>query len=215
MNFTMNKKKIFFAIVALVILSGAALYEYGRRQQAAGTAEGQEESIPKQGMSIELDRDIKSRDMIQKKGFEILKPSGWKEFGSPSPSSVMVSINQEEIEDPEARKINFKTYYSVTPDKLKGKDIKEHSQSFKGLLEKSKKLESIRYVSEKDTEINGRKARLLELEARQRGIKFHIMIALIIGKEQTVWVVSFNTLEENWADYQQDFLNILNTFILK
>lgn len=155
-----------------------------------------------------------SKDItIMKDDFSIKIPQGWRETAPQAGVSLMVVNVEEEITDSVAKKVNFKSYYSVGYDTKQGKTNEEYMAYTKQVLQQV--APGIVITSEDATIINANNAYIMEAEVVQQGANYKIMIALIQGENDDVWSVSFNTPKSMWNSYQGLFYNILNSFTLR
>lgn len=145
--------------------------------------------------------------------FEINLPAGWQQATPPPGASAMAVDGNEEINDPAAQKINFKTYVAVSYDTLQEKSLSDYLQSLKDQLKQA--VPDIVFVEEHDAVINSRTARAIEADLTQQGVNFKILIVAVKGEGDDVWIISFNTLQSSWTAYQETFSGIANSFKLK
>ena len=53
------------------------------------------------------------------------------------------------------------------------------------------------------------------MEISQENINFKVLMVLITGDYDDIWVVSFNTLESMWNGYKDAFYNSAESFVVK
>lgn len=145
--------------------------------------------------------------------FSLDIPAGWEETAPAMGASVMAVYANEEVEDPAARKINFKSYLAVSYDTLQGKDIAGYLQTVRNSLLQA--IPSVLFTAERDMTVNGNAAHAIEAELTQQGADFKILIILISGEGEDIWVISFNTTKNGWDDYRKTFYDTANSFIVK
>lgn len=145
--------------------------------------------------------------------FSVDLPAGWKQTAPPMGASVMAIIVNENINDPAAQKINFKSYFAVSYDTLQGKSLAEYVQTVKSGLQGS--IPSAVFTKEQDLMVNDRFAQALEAELTQQGVNFKILMVIIAGEGEDVWVISFNTTKSGWDGYRETFYNVANSFRLR
>lgn len=190
---------IIIIILALVIGIGIGFYLSGSRDdEEKGSKSIYGPEAKEEGVRLE------------KEDFSISMPEGWAEMGAPTGVSAMVVYTSEEITDPAAQKINFKTYFSVIYDVLAGKTLEEYIQSAKDVLPQS--IPDIVVTHEEDGIVDNQDAYFMEAEFTQRGIDFKILLTIIKGRGQDVWIVSFNTAVSNWDNYKDLFYQIAESF---
>lgn len=197
------KNKILTAIIIVLVLAigiGIGIYFSG----------GDKDKGPK---SIYGPEAKEGGARLEKEDFSISMPEGWAEMGAPTGVSAMVVCTSEEITDPAAQKINFRTYFSVVYDVLAEKTLEEYIQSAKDILPQS--IPGIVMTHEENSIIDNQDAYFIEAEFTQRGIDFKILLTVIKGREQDVWIVSFNTAVSNWDNYKDLFYQIAKSFKVK
>ena len=127
-------------------------------------------------------------------------------------SAMAVNAN-ESINDPAAQKINFKSYFAVSYDTLQGKSMSEYEQIVKSGLQQT--ISNVVFTKEQDMTINGKSAHALEAELTQQGVNFKILLVVVRGQGDDVWVMSFNTTKSSWDGYKETFYGVANSFNLK
>jgi hypothetical protein len=190
-------KKTLLIFIVILVLAGAALAIYYFR--------GDKTYPEEQGENQET--------FIVKDDFSVLLPEGWTEATGFQGVSAMAINAGEEITDPEAEKINFRTYYSVTYDTLQGRTMESYAEYLKENLRHL--LVNVDFVSERMSELNGRDAYVIETKLFQQGVDFKVLMFLIKGEEDDIWLVFFNTVESNWDRYQDLFQKIAASFETK
>jgi hypothetical protein len=190
-------KKTFFILIIVLILAGAALAIYYFR--------GDKPYLEEQKGNQEA--------FIVKDDFSILLPEGWIETAGFQGISAMAINAEEEITDPEVEKINFRTYYSVTYDTLQGRTMEGYAEYIKESLRQL--LVDVNFTSEGTSELNGQDVYIIETELFQQGVDFKVLMFLIKGEEDDIWLVSFNTTKSNWDQYQDLFRKIAASFKTK
>jgi hypothetical protein len=190
-------KKTFFILIIVLVLAGAALAIYYFRGDKTYPEEQKENQ----------------EAFIVKDDFSILLPEGWIETASPQGVSAMAINAEEEITDPEVEKINFRTYYSVTYDTLQGRTMESYAEYVKDSL--GQVLVNVDFIKEEAVELDGRDTYTIEMEIQQQGIDFKVSMFLIKGEGDDLWLVSFNTVQNNWDQYQDLFREIAASFETK
>ncbi|MBU1017688.1 hypothetical protein KKA33_01525 [Patescibacteria group bacterium] len=145
--------------------------------------------------------------------FEITFPVGWRKTEPVMGVSVMAVNTNEQLSDPAAQRINFKSYAAVSYDTLQGKSLGEYLQSVKSQL--SQTISNVVFTNEQDIIINNRSARAIEAELTQQGVNYKILMIVVAGQGDDVWVMSFNTIKSSWDGYKEIFSNIAKSFSLK
>ena len=119
----------------------------------------------------------------------------------------------EIVNDPAAKKINFRSYLAVSYDSISGKGLSEYLQTVKNNL--SQAALNVNFTNENDITINNMPARAAEAELTQQGVDFKILMVAIKGQNDDVWIISFSTAKNDWAKYEKTFSDIANSFVLK
>jgi len=146
--------------------------------------------------------------------FEVIVPAGWIQTAPAIGTSLMAVNSNENINDPAAQKINFKSYFAISRDVLQGKTIDEYSQTVKNSLQQI--VSNVIFTKNQNiAAINGKSANAIEAEMSQQGVDFKVLMAIIRGEGDYVWVFSFNTTKNAWDKYKEIFYNIANSFRLK
>lgn len=143
--------------------------------------------------------------------FEITPLPGWE--GRPAPEGVLaIAIKPTEIMTSDAVKIGFKSYFAITKDSLREK-TKEEYISF--IREELKKISSsVTFDTIWTTKVNGKDATVLDISINQQSVDFKVSIFLVWNGED-VWAISFNTTEDKWNEYKDDFFTSGSSFKLK
>lgn len=146
--------------------------------------------------------------------FTLVLPPGW-ETQEPAPEKFILKATyiKNNSQDPLARKINYKTNLYVTREELDGKTLSEYVNL---LNDKIKKMNSDSIIhSENETIFNDNQAYLVDVELKNNGIEFKSIMGVIQGKNDDVWVISFNTPKLDWINTAVQFYGVLNSFQLK
>ena len=161
----------------------------------------------------ELGGAAREDEILNKEGFSVMVPKGWKEAGAPTGVSVMAVNTSEEIIDPALQKINFKSYYSVSYDTLGERTREEYIAYIKDMVKQF--APGINFSPEEDLNINGQDAYRLEADLAQQGADFKVLIFLIMGKDNDMWNMSFNSGLDNWEKNKEIFNKIAESFTAK
>lgn len=145
--------------------------------------------------------------------FSINLPVGWKEI-SPVTGTLAMAFNANEVvKDLKAQDIGFKSYFAVSPDTLQEKNMDDYFQALKNAL--SQNVPNVVFTEEQDKIINGKSAHAIEAELTQQEIDFKVLMVVIPGQEKNLWILSFNTLEDNWDEYEEIFYSVADSFVSK
>ncbi len=152
-------------------------------------------------------------NLIDEPEFSMKISEGWTRVTPPQNVAAMVVNIGEEITDPEAQKIGFKTYYTASHDVLAGRTSDEYLEAAKGDLDKA--LPGITYTKEEDSSFDGQDASIVEAEVTQMGVNFKVLLVFIWHENENVWVLSFDTSKSNWDGYRDLFYSTAQTFHVK
>ncbi len=164
------------------------------------------------GASNQTDTE-QSQNKIITDDFSINLPTGWEQTAPAMGTSAMAINANENINDPAAQKINFKSYFAVSYDTLQGKNVNDYLQTVKDGV--SQAISNIVFTKEQDIKMNGSSAHAIEAELAQQGVNFKILMVVIAGQGEDVWVISFNTTKSSWDGYKETFYDIAGSFSLK
>lgn len=220
------KNKIIIILIVVVIILGAgfAVYFIKKNKSTAGiegnSAQNQN-SIPEELSSkndIAGNTQTANEEQLQNKivtdDFSITLPMGWSKTIDTMPGVAALAANpNEKINDAAAEKINFKSYLAISPDTLSGKNLEEYTQSVKSEIQKS--VSGTVFSNENALTINKRSARAIEAEMTQQGVNFKVLIVIINGDGDNVWVLSYNTTKSSWDGYKEYFAGSANSFVVK
>lgn len=189
-------------ILIVVLAAGVAIGIYfskGDKEKGSGSVYGPEAT--EEGVRLE------------KEAFSVNVPGGWSEMGAPTGISAMAVNTSEEITDPAAKKINFRTYFSVVYDTLSGRNREAYIQFVRDSLGQT--IPNINITHEQGGKVNNRDAYFMETEFNQRGIDFKVLLVVVNGTGNDVWVVTFNTPKTSWDKYRDLFYRTADSFSVK
>lgn len=154
------------------------------------------------------------RGSISTVDFSIDLPAGWEQATTTEGISVKAINAGETTDDPAAQKINFKTYFAVAYEPLGERTMDHYYTIFKDYL--SSIIPSARFPKEQDIQLNnGELAHAIEIELTQDDIDLKTLSVMTRGQGNDVWVISFNTAQENWGVYGELFYSVAKSFSLK
>ncbi len=203
------KKKIIILVFFIIILAILSGFYFFKQDKYIDLPENIKNNIEKNNQL--------SNEQIQKKlitdDFEITLPMGWEQTVPAIGTSAMAINKEEKSDDPTIQKINFKSYFAVSYDILQGKNLNGYLQNIKNTL--SQTISNVVFTNEQDLLVNNKSARAVEAQLTQQGVDFKVLMIVIEGQEDDVWVISFNTTESYWDNYKGIFSDIVKSFILK
>jgi len=152
-------------------------------------------------------------NILAKDDFSISVPQGWQETQAPTGVSAIVVNASEEITDPAAQEVNFRSYLSVSRDSLKGKSKEEYIEDVKSSL--GQLSPTVNFTEDKQIMVGEKEAEAMEVEITQQEVNFKVLLVLVWGEGEDVWVMGFNTTEDKWNEYSSLFYQIAATFQIK
>ena len=202
----MSNKKIIYIAIALIAIFGIV----------AGIYLTKEDKLPNGGLNNEIieennftnnGTDQKTEEnLLVKDDFSINVPEGWQETAAPQGISAMVVNINEEVTDPAAKRINFKSYFSISYDSSQGRSREEYLEYTKNILEQS--IPEIVFTHQE--------AQAIEAEITQQGVDFKVLIVMVNGVgEEDIWAISFNTTKDKWNEYKDLFYETAGSFLAK
>lgn len=206
-----NKIVIIVLIIVLTVIIAVGFYFIKQNKPSDGHIENN--VLPNQNMEGNQTNSEQLQNKLVTDDFEITLPVGWQKTTPAIGSSAMAVKNNEQLNDPAAQKINFRSYFAVSYDTTQGNSLDEYTQTVKSQLQQA--ISGIIFAQERDMTINGKVARAFEADFNQQGVNFKVLIIIIEGMNDDVWVISFNTLQSTWAEYRDTFSDIANSFSLK
>jgi len=209
----MKNKIVIIVLIIVIVVIAVATGFYFSRQNKQSTSPAGNAALPSQTGENNQTNGEQPQNKLVTDDFEINLPAGWQKTAPAIGSSAMAVKINEQLSDPVAQKINFRSYFAVSYDTAQGKSLNEYMQTVKSQLQQA--ISGIIFAQEHDTTINGKAARAFEADFNQQGVNFKILMVAIDGVGDDVWVISFNTLQSTWAEYRDSFSNIASSFSLK
>lgn len=215
----MKNKIVLIVIGVLIVLAaGAGMVIYviknipsdNPKQEAAKT---EEKSAFVKTTADEKENQPSQDNTVKANDFSLQAPSGWQQVTPPNGVSALLVNNGEEIIDEGAKKINFRSYFSVGYDTFKERSQEEYVKYIKDSLAQA--LPGIAFVDERSNTINGKDAYFIEAELNQKDTDFKVLIVLIQGGKDDVWTISFNTTKNYWPNYKDLFYRVAESFTTK
>ncbi|PIP31564.1 hypothetical protein COX24_02925 [bacterium (Candidatus Gribaldobacteria) CG23_combo_of_CG06-09_8_20_14_all_37_87_8] len=213
-NYKIMKNKIVIIIIIIVaaVMATAVGFYFTQKNKSSANPVGNTTPAGQFETNDQTNSEQPQNKLITD-DFEIILPEGWRQTAPAIGSSAMAVNADEQLNDPAAQKINFKSYFAISYDVLQGKSLSEYLQGVKGQLQQT--ISDVVFSQEHETTINGKATRALEASFAQQGVNFKILMVAVKGAGDDVWIISFNTLQSSWAQYQETFSNIANSFSLK
>ena len=207
-----NKIAIIVSIIVIVAIAAVIGFYFIQKNKAPASLIENNMPLRQSGANDQISSE-QSQNKLITDDFEINLPEGWRKTAPAMGSSAMAVNADEQLNDPAAQKINFRSYFAVSYDTLQGESLNEYLQGVKSQLQQT--ISGVVFAQEHDTTINGKAARAFEASFIQQGVNFKILIVAVKGTGDDVWIISFNTLQSAWAEYQKTFSDIAGSFSLK
>ncbi|MFA5083784.1 MAG: PsbP-related protein [Candidatus Paceibacterota bacterium] len=202
------KNKILPIIIIFIIVLGIV----GAAQWYLSTHKNAAEKNPATSLPGQSGQ-TNGQNVFANDDFSFTYPNGWQSVPPQTGVSAMIVKQNEISTDPQAKKMNFQSYMSVSyaPSDKTSKNL--IIDAVKNQLRSL--IPDIAFSQEKSLTINQNDAYAMEMNLNQGGINFHILMVLVWGKGNDVWILSFNTLESLWQGYADTFGEITQTFTVK
>lgn len=202
----MKKILIFGLFLVLLLLAGCSLNRAAKSTPDNSNQAGRGPDLPQTA-------NTDSR-LVTKDAFSLEAPANWKESLALLPGVSLMMVNSTETsERPEVKKINFKSYFSVSYATLDGKTLDEYTAYLKDKL--TRMVAGISFQDLEPTIIDGRPAKVFSADLTQQGVDFKLLMFVAEGKDKDVWMISFNTLATDLTEYQSLFSQIATSFRVK
>ena len=219
------KNKITIVLIVLVVaaaLAGVYFIKQNKSQVNGPENNGQQNNNPSSGELAENQGGTDSGIIVSKNqpqtkiitdDFSIDLPSGWQQTTAAMGSLAMAVNMNEVLNDPAAQKISFKSYFAVSYDAFQERSMVEYVKVIKSQLKEI--IPDIIFTEDKDMTISEKSAHAMEAEFTQSGADFKILMVIVAGQEDDVFILSFNTVKSAWDTYEGTFYNVANNFVVK
>lgn len=200
----MKNKTVIFILAGLAAITTASIftYLYLAKQKQSNVNPADNVARENAGNPSKFTTDDFSIDI----------PVGWKQTAPPMGASAMIVNVNENFDEPAAQKINFKSYLAVSYDTLQGTAMDAYLEAVKIGLQQT--IPNTVFITDKKITISGKPANAIEMAMNQQGVNFKVLMVIVGGINEDVWVISFNTTKNNWDIYKEMFYNIADSFSL-
>jgi hypothetical protein len=200
-----NKTLIISLIILVLAAAGVGFYFFEQNKNSDG---GTIQESPNGSQT-----GAREAGKLVTDDFSLDFPAGWQSATPLSGVSAMAVYADENITDPVVQEIGFKSYVAISHDTLEGKTTKDYLGIIKSELESA--FSGVSFSQENETTIGGRPANAMEADLVQQNVSFKVLVVVIQGEADDVWVMSFNTAKSSWDANKEMFANMAKTFILK
>ncbi len=154
------------------------------------------------------------QETLSKGDFSINIPKGWQVNDKfPGIIARIANLNYQP-KSSELKNFGFVNYFTIGYGVMgEGMDMKKYVEKTK--VEGKQGVPDLKFTADRDLKINGYDAHIIESDAAGNGYNLKVAIALIKGKENSVWSIVFNTEKESWPEYKQIFEETINSFYIK
>lgn len=190
----MNKKTLIISIILIALLAGLLIIYFLIIKPSANNSKG----IPK--------------DVMENEFFSVKLLDGWVQVQPISGAYVMAIKDREQLNNATAKELGFASYYSVVGDTYVETSIQDYLNKVKASLEQN--FTGIALFDKESHKTENGETYFIESQFSQQGINLKSLLAINI-KNENVWIVSFNTLDEKWDEYQGLFYEIADSFEIK
>lgn len=210
---------IFAAVSSAMIISLLFLVQKGKSNSL--TAE-LKESVPEpinesqsegQPQNEQKEKEAGLPTLLETPFFILTLPAGWEQTSVGNDLPIVVMNMAEKVVNEKVKEMNFKTGLSINGTKLGDMLFQDYIDSLKTNLVDS--ISVIDIKREWADYLNYRDVRFLEIHSVQHDIEFATLLAFIVDEQNIVWAFSFNTLEESWPAYKDNFQKIFKGLRMK
>lgn len=208
-------KKPFSILITIIVLFVLAAMAYWFLSTESNIFGGNNLNVPGEISENNLNQNLppSGENVFATDDFSLTYSEGWRSVPAMTGISAMIVKGNENITDPEAKKMNFQSYLAVSYDSAEGKNKDQVVEYLKNALRSA--IPEAVFSRENSLTINQRDAYAMEVTFRQSGLDFHVLIVTVWGKENDLWVLSYNTLEELWQNYVGEFEEMTQAFVVK
>lgn len=208
------KKPFFLLIIIIVIFVLAAMaYWFLSTQRNILGENNLNAPGAVSGNNLNQNLEPSGENVFATDDFSLTYPAGWRQVPAMTGVSAMIVKGNENITDPEAKKMNFQSYLAVSYDSSEGKTKEQVAEYLKTEL-RAVIPEAI-FSRENFLTLNGREAYATEVTFKKSGIDFHVLEVVVWGEGNDLWILSYNTLEELWSSYVREFEEMTQGFKVK
>ncbi len=190
----MNKKTLIISIVLTVLLAGLIVVYFLIIKPSA------------------VNNGEIGKDVMENEFFSVKLLNEWIQVQPISGAYAMAIKDKEQINDAVAKELGFASYYSVVKDTYIEKSVQDYLNKIKTSLEQN--FTGIILSDKESHKTENGEIYFIESEFNHQNINLKSLLAINI-KNENVWIVSFNTLQEKWQEYENLFYEIADSFKIK
>jgi hypothetical protein len=200
-------------LVTLILVASAIFFFNGRNQKSPETTPA---SPPKDQAAAAPKATPKApeKNIYEGEDFSIEVPEGWSTKGQlPGTLVTLTKVNETHEQDPNAQKINFKSYVAVSFDTVQGRSKAEIQEvidkAIKGAVPSAKLINT-----EKISTHDGLEGSLSTYKIYQQEVNFKVLNAIFVAGDK-YYTISANTTANKFPEYEDLLLNTIKSFKLK
>ncbi len=199
-------------LVVLTVVLLAGIY-YLSAQKSSQLNPSRQNQTQTQSQSVSLPTKL-SENKYEGEDFSVVIPKGWDKSQQSLPGTLLTlyRLRENHTDDPNAQKINFKSYIAISFDRTQGKTMSQIIDMVKQSL--SQLSPNLKINTLPQETVGNQTANLIEINLAQQDVNFKVLIAVII-KGDKYFTLSANTTEKKWTSYKEDFYNVLKNIKLK
>lgn len=203
---------ILTVILILVAAAGAGIYYFSQQKTTQpSTSEKNQPQTQPQTSSLPAKP---AENKYEGEDFSIVIPEGWDKSQQPLSGTLLALYKNKEdhTDDPNAQKINFKSYIAISFDRTQGKTKGQILDMVKQSLSQLSPNAKINTLPQET--VDNQIADLVEIDLAQQDVNFKVLVAVIV-KGDKYFTMSANTTAKKWASYKEDFYKALKSLKLK
>ena len=203
---------ILTAALLLLAAVGAGIY-YFSMQKNSPTNPSRQNQNQSQPQTSSLPAKP-AENKYEGEDFSMTIPEGWDK-SQQSLSGTLLTLyktGETHTDDPNAQKINFKSYMAISFDRTQGKTKSQILDMVKQSLLQLSPTAKINTLPQET--VDNQTADLIEISLAQQDVNFKVLVAVVI-KGDKYFTLSANTTEKKWAGYKEGFYKALKSMILK
>lgn len=199
-------------ILLLIVAAGAGIYYFSQQKSIQPNTSGANQPQNQQQKSSLPAKPAENR--YEGEDFSIVIPEGWDRSQQPLSGTLLALYKNKEdhADDPNAQKINFKSYMAISFDRTQGKTKSQIVDMVKQSLLQLSPNAKINALPEET--VDNQTADLVEISLAQQDVNFKVLVAVII-KGDKYFTLSANTTEKKWDSYKENFYKALKSMKLK
>lgn len=199
-------KKLILIILPILVIGGIGYYSikiYKESGKQAVGPESAEKAVAPEKAAV-LSKDDFSIKLLN-------SVSDWKENNLSSANKTeqrygLLSM----VINPETKSVAPTDYLLMSRRALNGQSVKVHIDNLKNSL--SRTIGNIEFVSQRGEMINNHNGYFIEAKIDRPETKLRVLITLVEGDKDDIWMLSFNSAPEHWEQYKDSFYQSARSF---